>query len=71
MTVFEMSWCSHSNFAPLCALYVALPGEDAEEDEAEENPIAIEFQDVQDAFYMKDPRKALQGFFDREGASYL
>ncbi|NWR70989.1 NADAP protein, partial [Centropus unirufus] len=42
-------------------------GEDAEEDEAEENPIAIDFQDVQDAFYMKDPRKALQGFFDREG----
>ncbi|XP_068795671.1 kanadaptin isoform X2 [Struthio camelus] len=42
-------------------------GEDAEEDEAEENPIAIEFQDAQDAFYMKDPRKALQGFFDREG----
>jgi len=55
----------------VCVLYVALPGEDAEEDEAEENPIAIEFQDVQDAFYMKDPRKALQGFFDREGASYL
>nr|XP_009501271.1 PREDICTED: kanadaptin [Phalacrocorax carbo] len=42
-------------------------GEDAEEDEIEENPIAIDFQDVQDAFYMKDPRKALQGFFDREG----
>ncbi|XP_062427936.1 kanadaptin [Rhea pennata] len=42
-------------------------GEDAEEDETEENPIAIEFQEVQDAFYMKDPRKALQGFFDREG----
>ncbi|NWW26852.1 NADAP protein, partial [Falcunculus frontatus] len=42
-------------------------GEDAEEDEAEENPIAVDFQDVQDAFYMKDPRKALQGFFDREG----
>lgn len=42
-------------------------GEDAEEDDAEENPIAIDFQDVQDAFYMKDPRKALQGFFDREG----
>ncbi|KFP67488.1 Kanadaptin, partial [Cariama cristata] len=41
--------------------------EDAEEDEVEENPIAIDFQDVQDAFYMKDPRKALQGFFDREG----
>jgi len=44
-----------------------LVGEDAEEDEVEENPIAIDFQDVQDAFYMKDPRKALQGFFDREG----
>ncbi|NWS05356.1 NADAP protein, partial [Motacilla alba] len=42
-------------------------GEDAEEDEVEENPIAVDFQDVQDAFYMKDPRKALQGFFDREG----
>ncbi|NWS65436.1 NADAP protein, partial [Crotophaga sulcirostris] len=42
-------------------------GEDAEEDETEENPIAIDFQDIQDAFYMKDPRKALQGFFDREG----
>ncbi|KAF1671532.1 Kanadaptin, partial [Pygoscelis papua] len=42
-------------------------GDDAEEDEVEENPIAIDFQDVQDAFYMKDPRKALQGFFDREG----
>ncbi|NXU72494.1 NADAP protein, partial [Oreotrochilus melanogaster] len=42
-------------------------GEDAEDDEVEENPIAIDFQDVQDAFYMKDPRKALQGFFDREG----
>ncbi|NXI94843.1 NADAP protein, partial [Psophia crepitans] len=42
-------------------------GEDAEEDEVEENPIAIDFQDVQDAFYLKDPRKALQGFFDREG----
>ncbi|KFV03487.1 Kanadaptin, partial [Pterocles gutturalis] len=42
-------------------------GEDAEEDEVEENPIAIDFQDVQDALYVKDPRKALQGFFDREG----
>ncbi|KAM4785822.1 kanadaptin [Cyanocitta cristata] len=42
-------------------------GEDAEDDEVEENPIAIDFQDVQDAFYVKDPRKALQGFFDREG----
>ncbi|NXT27553.1 NADAP protein, partial [Syrrhaptes paradoxus] len=42
-------------------------GEDAEEDEVEENPIAVDFQDVQDALYVKDPRKALQGFFDREG----
>lgn len=47
--------------------FVCLLGEDAEEDEVEENPIAVDFQDVQDAFYMKDPRKALQGFFDREG----
>ncbi|CAM2111312.1 unnamed protein product [Caretta caretta] len=42
-------------------------GEDAEEDEVEENPIAIEFQEEQEAFYLKDPRKALQGFFEREG----
>ncbi|KAF7253531.1 Kanadaptin, partial [Varanus komodoensis] len=42
-------------------------GEDAEEEEGEENPIAIEFQEDQEAFYLKDPRKALQGFFDREG----
>ncbi|XP_060101072.1 kanadaptin isoform X1 [Heteronotia binoei] len=42
-------------------------GEDAEEEEGEENPIAIEFQEEQEAFYLKDPKKALQGFFDREG----
>ncbi|NWU71949.1 NADAP protein, partial [Pterocles burchelli] len=46
-------------------------GEDAEEDEVEENPIAIDFQDVQDALYVKDPRKALQGFFDREGEELI
>ncbi|XP_034370401.1 kanadaptin isoform X2 [Arvicanthis niloticus] len=42
-------------------------GEDAVEDEAEENPIALEFQQDREAFYIKDPKKALQGFFDREG----
>nr|XP_060610087.1 kanadaptin [Anolis sagrei ordinatus] len=42
-------------------------GEDAEEEEGEENPIAIEFQEDREAFYLKDPKKALQGFFDREG----
>ncbi|XP_077197801.1 kanadaptin [Paroedura picta] len=42
-------------------------GEDAEEEESEENPIAIEFQEEHEAFYLKDPKKALQGFFDREG----
>lgn len=51
--------------------FLCLLGEDAEEDEVEENPIAVDFQDVQDAFYMKDPRKALQGFFDREGSFFL
>ncbi|XP_066122891.1 kanadaptin isoform X1 [Saccopteryx bilineata] len=42
-------------------------GEDAVEDEAEENPIVLEFQQEREAFYIKDPKKALQGFFDREG----
>ncbi|XP_078256067.1 kanadaptin [Rhinoraja longicauda] len=41
--------------------------EDAVEDESEENPYSIEFQEDQEAFYIKDPKKALQGFFDREG----
>ncbi|XP_023648853.2 kanadaptin isoform X2 [Paramormyrops kingsleyae] len=38
-----------------------------EEDENEENPFAMEFQEDQEAAYLKDPKKALQGFFDREG----
>uniref|UniRef100_A0A673THE5 Solute carrier family 4 member 1 adaptor protein n=2 Tax=Suricata suricatta TaxID=37032 RepID=A0A673THE5_SURSU len=42
-------------------------GEDAVEDEAEENPIVLDFQQEREAFYIKDPKKALQGFFDREG----
>lgn len=70
LTVVEIHWCSNSNISISCFHFV-LPGEDAEEDDAEENPIAIDFQDVQDAFYMKDPRKALQGFFDREGTFHL
>lgn len=50
--------------------FLSLPysvGEDAVEDEAEENPIVLEFQQEREAFYIKDPKKALQGFFDREG----
>lgn len=42
-------------------------GEDAIEDENEENPIAMEFQEEREALYLKNPKKALQGFFDREG----
>ncbi|KAL4624266.1 kanadaptin-like [Arapaima gigas] len=38
-----------------------------EEDESEENPFATEFQEDQEAAYLKDPKKALQGFYDREG----
>ncbi|CAL8271653.1 unnamed protein product [Merluccius merluccius] len=38
-----------------------------EEDEDEENPFATEFQEDQEAAYLKDPKKALQGFYDREG----
>ncbi|KAM4694663.1 kanadaptin isoform 2-T2 [Discoglossus pictus] len=42
-------------------------GEDALEDENDENPIALEFQEEKEALYLKNPKKALQGFFDREG----
>ncbi|KAM5165289.1 kanadaptin [Mantella aurantiaca] len=42
-------------------------GEDAMEEESEENPIALEFQEEREALYLKNPKKALQGFFDREG----
>uniref|UniRef100_A0A8C1KPD0 Solute carrier family 4 member 1 adaptor protein n=1 Tax=Cyprinus carpio TaxID=7962 RepID=A0A8C1KPD0_CYPCA len=38
-----------------------------EDDENEENPFATEFQEDQEAAYLKDPKKALQGFYDREG----
>ncbi|XP_016300182.1 kanadaptin-like isoform X2 [Sinocyclocheilus anshuiensis] len=38
-----------------------------EEDENEDNPFATEFQEDQEAAYLKDPKKALQGFYDREG----
>ncbi|XP_690835.5 kanadaptin isoform X1 [Danio rerio] len=38
-----------------------------EEDDNEENPFATEFQEDQEAAYLKDPKKALQGFYDREG----
>ncbi|XP_041668926.1 kanadaptin isoform X2 [Cheilinus undulatus] len=39
----------------------------AEEDENEENPFSTEFHEDQEAAYLKDPKKALQGFYDREG----
>ncbi|KAF7655758.1 hypothetical protein LDENG_00051070 [Lucifuga dentata] len=38
-----------------------------EEDESEENPFSTEFHEDQEAAYLKDPKKALQGFYDREG----
>ncbi|XP_061700082.1 kanadaptin isoform X2 [Syngnathoides biaculeatus] len=38
-----------------------------EEDENEENPFSTEFQEDQEAAYLKDPKKVLQGFYEREG----
>ncbi|XP_034531075.1 kanadaptin [Notolabrus celidotus] len=38
-----------------------------DEDENEENPFSTEFREDQEAAYLKDPKKALQGFYDREG----
>lgn len=37
------------------------------EDDNEENPFSTEFHEDQEAAYLKDPKKALQGFYDREG----
>uniref|UniRef100_A0AAV2JAS4 FHA domain-containing protein n=1 Tax=Knipowitschia caucasica TaxID=637954 RepID=A0AAV2JAS4_KNICA len=37
------------------------------EDENEENPFSTEFHEDQEAAYLKDPKKTLQGFYDREG----
>lgn len=50
-------------------LWIHLAAEEAhpEEDENEENPFSTEFQEDQEAAYLKDPKKALQGFYDREG----
>uniref|UniRef100_A0A8C5MQT4 Solute carrier family 4 member 1 adaptor protein n=1 Tax=Leptobrachium leishanense TaxID=445787 RepID=A0A8C5MQT4_9ANUR len=42
-------------------------GDDAMEEENDENPIALEFQEEKEDLYTKDPKKALKGFFDREG----
>ncbi|XP_040286581.1 kanadaptin [Bufo bufo] len=45
-------------------------GEDAMEEEEEENdvnPIAVEYLAEREASYSGNPKKALQGFFDREG----
>lgn len=42
-----------------------------EEDENEENPFAAEFHEDQEAAYLKDPKKALQGFYDREGIDHV
>lgn len=38
-----------------------------DEDENAENPFSTEFREDQEAAYLKDPKKALQGFYDREG----
>ncbi|XP_077138183.1 kanadaptin isoform X2 [Ranitomeya variabilis] len=42
-------------------------GEDAVEEENDMNPIAMEYQAEREALYSGNPKKALQGFFDREG----
>ncbi|CAJ0925303.1 unnamed protein product, partial [Ranitomeya imitator] len=42
-------------------------GEDAVEEENDVNPIAMEYQAEREALYSGNPKKALQGFFDREG----
>ncbi|XP_066451509.1 kanadaptin isoform X2 [Eleutherodactylus coqui] len=42
-------------------------GEDAVDEENDVNPIAMEYQAEREALYSANPKKTLQGFFDREG----
>ncbi|CAH1262183.1 SLC4A1AP [Branchiostoma lanceolatum] len=41
--------------------------DDAEEEEDERNPFSLELTDEKEAYYVKDPKKALKNFFEREG----
>eukprot|EP00058_Branchiostoma_floridae_P004625 XP_002590113.1 hypothetical protein BRAFLDRAFT_83391 [Branchiostoma floridae] len=41
--------------------------EDAEEEEDERNPFSLELTEEKEAYYVKDPKKALKNFFEREG----
>uniref|UniRef100_UPI00358E3F2F kanadaptin n=1 Tax=Myxine glutinosa TaxID=7769 RepID=UPI00358E3F2F len=44
------------------------PDEDGEEEEqCDENPFAVGFHEEKEAYYVKDPKKALREFFEREG----
>lgn len=43
-------------------------GDEEEEESDEENPFAsMETQEDREAAYIKDPKKTLRGFFEREG----
>lgn len=47
-----------------------LTGDDAEEEiDMEKNPFNVMSQAEKEASYMKDPKKTLRGYFEREGIS--
>lgn len=78
-SIFQLCWCIFVEPKKHCFNYFGLffpffssaicEAEEVvpEEDDNEENPFSTEFLEDQEAAYLKDPKKALQGFYDREG----
>ena len=58
-----------SNLFVHISLFLGMDAEDDDDDEepSADNPFAQETQEQREAAYIKDPKKTLRGFFEREG----